>query len=84
MKIRYDKEADAIYLRFREGKIEESDEIKNGIIVDYDSKGKPIAIEILNAKELLEKRPELIVDFPPSVKVVSWFGFGECGDFVKY
>ena len=71
MKIRYDKEADAIYLRFGEGKIAESDEIKNGIIVDYDSKGKPVAIEILNANELLTKKPELVVDFPPTVKVVS-------------
>lgn len=69
MKIRYDKEADAIYLRFREGKIAESDEIKNGIIVDYDSKGKPIAIEILNAKEILAKKPELVVDFPPAIKL---------------
>ena len=68
MKIRYDEEADVIYLRFRDGKIAESDEIKEGVIVDYDSKGKPIAIEILNANEILAKRPELVVDFPPKVK----------------
>ena len=30
MRIKYDKEADIIYLRFREGKIAESDEIKDG------------------------------------------------------
>lgn len=66
MRIKYDKEADVIYLRFREGKIAESDEIKEGMIVDYDAKGRPLAIEILNAKDVLADKPELIVDFPAS------------------
>ena len=66
MRIKYDKEADVIYLRFREGKIEESDEIKDGVILDYDAKGNPIAIEVLHAKEILADKPELIVDFPAS------------------
>ena len=69
MKVSYDLEANAIYIKFREGKIDESDELKDGIIVDYDSKGKPLAIELLNAKEILAGKPELIVDFPlPLVK----------------
>ncbi|MBN2251825.1 MAG: DUF2283 domain-containing protein [Candidatus Altiarchaeota archaeon] len=63
MKMRYDPEADVIYLRFREGKIDESDEIKSGLIIDYDAEGRPVAIEILNAKEILAGRPELTVDF---------------------
>lgn len=62
MRVRYDQEADAMYLRFRAGKISDSDELKDGIIVDYDEKGRPIAIEILNAKEILGKNPEVIVD----------------------
>lgn len=71
MRIKYDKEADVIYMRFREGKIAESDEIRNGIIVDYDAKGKPLAIELLNAKEIISNKPELEVDFPPTVKLHS-------------
>ena len=71
MKIRYDEEADVIYMRFREGKIAECDEIRNGLIVDYDAKGKPLAIEILNAKEIILNKPELEVDFPPTVKLHS-------------
>ena len=69
MKIRFDQEADALYLRFREGKIAESDEIKNGLIIDYDAKGRPVAIEILNAKEVLADKPEISVDF--SSKIVA-------------
>ena len=67
MKIRFDQEADALYLRFREGKIAESDEIKNGLIIDYDAKGRPVAIEILNAKEILAKKPEISVDFSSKI-----------------
>jgi len=63
MKIKYDKEANVIYLRFGEGKIAESDEIKKGLIIDYDIDGNPIAIEILNAKYLLKDKPELNIDF---------------------
>ena len=69
MKIRFDQEADALYLRFREGKIAESDEIKNGLIIDYDEKGRPAAIEILPAKEILAKKPEISVDF--SSKIIA-------------
>ena len=67
MKVHYDAEANAIYIRFREGKIEESDELKEGIIVDYDSKGRALAIELLNAKQILAGKPEIVVDFAPSL-----------------
>jgi uncharacterized protein YuzE len=67
MKMRYDPEADVLYLRFREGKINESDEIKSGLIIDYDAEGRPVAIEILNAKEILAGKPELTVEFSASI-----------------
>jgi len=62
MKIKFDEESDVIYLRFKEGRIAESDEIKDGLI-DYDEEGNPIAIEILNAKSVLSDKPEISVDF---------------------
>lgn len=63
MKVRYDPEADVVYIWFREGEIAESDEIKEGIIIDYDSKGKLLAIELLDAKEILADKPEIAIDF---------------------
>jgi len=63
MKIKYDKEANVIYVRFKEGKISESDEIKNGLIIDYDEEGNPVAIEILNAKHILRDKPDVSIDF---------------------
>ncbi len=63
MKIKYDEEANVIYVRFKEGEIAESDKIKEGLIIDYDAKGNPLAIEILNAKDILSDKPEIIGDF---------------------
>ncbi len=51
MVIRYNKEVDAIYIRFSEAKVAESDEEKPGIVLDYDESGNIIGIEILNASE---------------------------------
>lgn len=51
MVIRYNKEADAIYIRFSDAKVVESDEDKPGIIIDYDESGNIIGIEVLNASD---------------------------------
>ncbi len=56
MKFHYDKKEDAFYLRFNENDYEESDEVKEGIIFDYDKKGKIIGIEILDASQRLPRK----------------------------
>ncbi len=56
MKIRYDPSVDALYIRLREGSIDESDEVAAGIILDYDKNGKTLAIEILDASSVLGGR----------------------------
>ena len=49
MRFHYDKEADALYIRFNENPYQKSEEVQEGIIFDYDKKGKIIGIEILDA-----------------------------------
>jgi len=49
MKIKYDKELDILYIRFTDEKISESDSEKPGMVLDFDSQGGIVAIEILNA-----------------------------------
>ena len=51
MKVKYDKETDVLYIRFSNEEINESDEERSGIILDYDAKGSIVAIEILNASK---------------------------------
>jgi len=51
MKVIYDPETDTLNLIFKEETIAESDELGEGIIVDYDRQGKIVSIEILDASE---------------------------------
>ena len=51
MKVIYDPKTDTLNLILRESKIAESDELREGVIVDYDYEGKIVSIEILDASE---------------------------------
>ena len=51
MKVIYDAETDVLDIILSQCEVEESDEIKEGIIVDYGSDGKVVSIEILDASE---------------------------------
>lgn len=51
MKISYDKEADAANITFQKGKYHISEEIGDGVIVDYTKSGKIISIEILDVSK---------------------------------
>ena len=47
MKLKIDKESDALYLRLDESTIVESEEIQPGIVLDYNAENRVIGIEIL-------------------------------------
>lgn len=51
MKIIFDSETDTLTLLFRDEPVVESDELKQGLIVDYNRDGKIISVEILDASE---------------------------------
>jgi uncharacterized protein YuzE len=52
MKIRYDQDVDALNIILnQESLVDESDEARPGIILDYDKSGELVSIEILNASE---------------------------------
>jgi uncharacterized protein YuzE len=53
MKIKFDQEVDILVLRFSEEKIQESDEVKPGVILDFDSEGNIVKIEILDVSKLM-------------------------------
>ncbi|MBI2454155.1 MAG: DUF2283 domain-containing protein [Parcubacteria group bacterium] len=53
MKLHYNKSEDAFYVRFEDSPYAESDEVEEGVILDYDKKGKIIGIEILDASKKL-------------------------------
>jgi uncharacterized protein YuzE len=51
MKVSYSKEVDVLIITMSDGKIAESDEIKPGIILDFDENGNLLRLEILNASK---------------------------------
>jgi uncharacterized protein YuzE len=51
MKVKYDKETDILYIRLSDAVIDESDEDKDGVILDYAANGQLVAIEVLNASK---------------------------------
>jgi len=63
MRVRYDEEADALYIRLRKSEYDESDEIQEGFILDYDADGKIIGIEILEASAHLPPADLSTVNF---------------------
>ena len=46
MKTHYDSEADALYVRFTDTRVEESEEVRPGIVFDFDAEGRLVAVEI--------------------------------------
>ena len=59
MRTHYDAEADALYVRFTETKVSESEEVRPGIVFDFDADGRIVAVEILDASEHLAQGTDL-------------------------
>ena len=51
MKVTYDPEVDVLSILLSDAAVEESDEEKPGVILDYDSNGNVVSIEILDASK---------------------------------
>ncbi|MFQ6027859.1 MAG: DUF2283 domain-containing protein [Dehalococcoidia bacterium] len=49
MKVTYDAETDTLTIRLKEVHISESDELQEGMIADFDTKGNIVGLEILGA-----------------------------------
>lgn len=47
MKLKIDKQADALYLRLDDSRIVESEEITPGIVLDYNTDNQVVGIEVL-------------------------------------
>ena len=52
MKVHFDEKSDAVFIRLDDSKkVIDSQEVENGVILDFDSDGKVIGIEILKVKD---------------------------------
>ena len=72
MKIEYDKEVDALYIRIQEKKVAHTREIEEGINLDIDEDGKIIGLEIIGATE--RYRPEDIFNLSTENLILNEIG----------
>ena len=54
MKVIYDQDVDVLRILFSNSPVEESDEDKPGVVLDYDSEGNIVGIEVLDASKRME------------------------------
>lgn len=62
MKVTYDIETDTLRIRLSPKRIEESNELSPGVIVDVDVKGNAVGFEILDASKRSENPQSVELD----------------------
>ncbi len=51
MRLHFDEKADGLYLRLDDSSVVESEEVRPGIVLDFDQRNQVVGIEILRVKE---------------------------------
>jgi len=59
MKLTYDSQVDAAYIKLGEAEVADSEEVRPGIVVDYDAQDRVVGIEILHVRK---ERPDINLD----------------------
>jgi uncharacterized protein YuzE len=62
MKIEYDPKADAMYIRLLVGTVAESDEVRPGVVFDFDAAGRVLGIEMLDVSKRTDNPGELAME----------------------
>jgi uncharacterized protein YuzE len=59
MKVTYDEESDTMTITLREERIQESDEVRPGVIADFGYDGGIVRFEILDASKVVQNTREM-------------------------
>ena len=59
MKVTHDPRTDTVVISLRESEIVESDEVRPGVIVDFDAAGEVVRFEVLEASRVVESPREM-------------------------
>ncbi len=63
MKLKVDKKNDVLYLRLDENAIVESEEVRPGVILDFDGNGRVVGVEFLNITERVNQEELNTLEF---------------------
>jgi uncharacterized protein YuzE len=61
-----DRKADAVYVNLTDRAINDSAEVADGIVVDYDDEGRIVGVEVLDASKRTED-PTTLKQFNPDL-----------------
>lgn len=81
MKLNYYPETDSLYINLSEQPSVESQEISEGILLDYDADGRLVGIDIDNASKKVEMEKLVLSKLPGKVEMAS--GFRPARDTLK-
>lgn len=62
MRFEYDQQADAMYIRLRSGNVAGSKEVHPGVVLDLDTQGQVLGIELLDVSERTDNPRELAME----------------------
>ncbi len=73
MKVIYDPDTDTdtLSLIFREEDIAESDEVREGVIIDYNKDGEIVSMEILDASEQISEPQGIFYELKGKEKTIT-------------
>lgn len=71
MKVIFDPETDTLSLIFRDDRIAESDEVREGMIIDYNKDGKIVSMEILDASEQISDPQGIVYELKSKEKALA-------------
>lgn len=63
MRLKVDKEQDALYFRLDEAGVMESEEVEPGVVLDFNKDGKVVGIEILNLSKRMSSEQMKILQY---------------------
>ena len=62
MKVEYDPKADAMVIRLLAGTVAESEEVRPGVVFDFDAAGRVLGIEMLDVSQWTDNPRELALE----------------------
>ena len=71
MKVIYDPQTDSLTIILRDVPVKESDEIKDGLIVDYGDDDRIVAIEMLDASENVSEPSALLYEIKGHARPIA-------------
>jgi uncharacterized protein YuzE len=63
MKVKLDKDGDALYFRLRAGTIFESEEVRPGVILDFDENDRVVGVEFLQVSKRATREDLAVMQF---------------------